>query len=326
MQSFEQYAYTLDCLAEEPETDDPESRSRLLRACASGMRDALKIVSATRGLLKFHQEGDDGAELPREYWSHGYREAVERAEALVGPNALAKGPAACGRFRLSDGWPALLEMTDDPTDGDEALMLFAVLLTAGEPRDINSARLAVMRGHGAMGKDATASSGNEWGDTVRWARARGMLIEDSSARTWAAGRIPAFLTPPDEYMKAAATGWSSVTANDFRVEIGQDETERIRQEIDSAVRGCAQDAMASVWQEMRDTLAHLAAKLGDPNARFQATTVSKIEDLVQRLPHLNLTEDPHLEHFRSEIDKCLNGYTAGELREVIAKVLAREQD
>lgn len=47
--------------------------------------DALK--SAIVGLLRFHQEGDDGAELPREYWSPGYREAVEYAEALIGPNA-----------------------------------------------------------------------------------------------------------------------------------------------------------------------------------------------------------------------------------------------
>ena len=43
--------------------------------------DALK--SAITGLLRFHQEGDDGAELPREYWSPGYREAVEYAEALM---------------------------------------------------------------------------------------------------------------------------------------------------------------------------------------------------------------------------------------------------
>jgi len=100
-----------------------------------------------------------------------------------------------------------------PTDGDEALMLCAVLLTAGEPRDINSVRLAVMRGHGAMGKTATANSGGEWGDTVRWMRERGMMTEDLSTRTWAAGRIPEFLTPPEEYMQAAATGWSSVTAN-----------------------------------------------------------------------------------------------------------------
>ena len=39
---FEQYAYTLDCLADEPECDDPDARKRLLKACAHGMREAAK--------------------------------------------------------------------------------------------------------------------------------------------------------------------------------------------------------------------------------------------------------------------------------------------
>ena len=39
---FEQYAYTRDALADEPDCDDPEARRRLLRACAYGMREAAK--------------------------------------------------------------------------------------------------------------------------------------------------------------------------------------------------------------------------------------------------------------------------------------------
>lgn len=37
---FEQYAYTLDAIADEPDCDDLEARRRLLRACAHGMREA----------------------------------------------------------------------------------------------------------------------------------------------------------------------------------------------------------------------------------------------------------------------------------------------
>jgi len=46
------------------------------------------LIEALEGLLRYHQEGDDGAELPREYWAPRYREAVERAEALVGATVL----------------------------------------------------------------------------------------------------------------------------------------------------------------------------------------------------------------------------------------------
>ena len=76
-------------LVRELETD----RDRLLgqRQDQAVAIDALK--AAITGLLKFHQEGDDGAELPREYWSPGYREAVEHAESLVGSNVELTGSA-----------------------------------------------------------------------------------------------------------------------------------------------------------------------------------------------------------------------------------------
>lgn len=58
-------------------------------ACAKHERNQLR--AAITGLLKFYQEGDDGADLPREYWSPGYLEAVEIAESLVGPNVEVTG-------------------------------------------------------------------------------------------------------------------------------------------------------------------------------------------------------------------------------------------
>ncbi len=42
-QVYEQYAYTLDALADEPDCEDAASRKRLLHACANGMRQAAGI-------------------------------------------------------------------------------------------------------------------------------------------------------------------------------------------------------------------------------------------------------------------------------------------
>jgi hypothetical protein len=44
-----------------------------------------RLRNVLRGLLRFHQEDDDGAELPREYWSPTYRNAVDLAEAVLRP-------------------------------------------------------------------------------------------------------------------------------------------------------------------------------------------------------------------------------------------------
>ncbi len=43
MRLYEQYAYTLDALADEPDCEDAASRKRLLHACANGMRQAAGI-------------------------------------------------------------------------------------------------------------------------------------------------------------------------------------------------------------------------------------------------------------------------------------------
>lgn len=56
---FEHYAYTLERLAEESETDDPEVRARLLKTCAAGMREAMAYVidAARYRWLRQHDAG-----------------------------------------------------------------------------------------------------------------------------------------------------------------------------------------------------------------------------------------------------------------------------
>ena len=65
------------------------------RLCVEAMESQEETIDTLKaaiiGLLKYHQEGDDGAELPREYWSPGYRAAVEQAEAALLPNAKVSG-------------------------------------------------------------------------------------------------------------------------------------------------------------------------------------------------------------------------------------------
>ena len=45
-----------------------------------------QLETALAALLSFHDEGDDGEAIPREYWSPEYLAAVENAEALLKPN------------------------------------------------------------------------------------------------------------------------------------------------------------------------------------------------------------------------------------------------
>lgn len=41
------------------------------------------LKTALKDILRFHEEGEDGLPIPREYWSTDYRKAVESAEFLL---------------------------------------------------------------------------------------------------------------------------------------------------------------------------------------------------------------------------------------------------
>lgn len=118
------------------------------------------------------------------------------------------------------------------------------------------------------------------------------------------------------------------TANDFRVEMPQDEIDKVRAELEGEMNRYAKTAMDSVWKQLSETLAHMAERLGDPQAKFHATTITNLEDLIARLPHLNLTEDNTLDTLASEIKDCLIGYTAPELKSdpTVRAAVATEAD
>ncbi len=104
------------------------------------------------------------------------------------------------------------------------------------------------------------------------------------------------------------------TAGDFRVAMGDDVVEEIKAQIEENSQTLLNEAMQTVWQEVKKTITHIQAKLADPKAIFKASTIESIDDLIERIPHLNLTDDPNLEAFRKELKQNLQGLDAKELR------------
>ena len=103
-------------------------------------------------------------------------------------------------------------------------------------------------------------------------------------------------------------------AKDFRVQMSEDEVNKVREEIEVSVKQYSEDAMKSVWKQMHDMIKHMGARLGDPKAKFHSTTLTNLEDLCERIPQLNLTEDAALDKQTREVEDCLVGYTADELK------------
>lgn len=103
------------------------------------------------------------------------------------------------------------------------------------------------------------------------------------------------------------------TAGDFRVDMSQDVVDDIKAELTTSTALLTKQAMDSVWEELRGTISHLRARLA-PDTRLHETALSNIEDLMERLPGLNLTNDAGLDQMRSMINQTLVNYNIKDLR------------
>ena|ERR1700674_1779289 len=113
------------------------------------------------------------------------------------------------------------------------------------------------------------------------------------------------------------------TSEDFRVNLGTVETEKIRQQITADSQAMLARAMADIWQRMRDVVSKLVERLkiyeqtpdGKVKNPFRDTLVTNITDLLDILPSLNVTEDQTITKFAADLRKELTAYTPDQLRE-----------
>ena len=104
-------------------------------------------------------------------------------------------------------------------------------------------------------------------------------------------------------------------ANDFRVEISENETARIRTEIEDKLKENTHKAMRDLWERTYTCVARMSERLGDPEAIFRNTLIGNLKTLCELLPRLNVTDDPELEKFRVEIEQKLAGVNPDALRD-----------
>lgn len=96
-----------------------------------------------------------------------------------------------------------------------------------------------------------------------------------------------------------------VPSDDFRVEIGSDEMERIANEVKSQVEGAYQSGIKEVWQRLYDKVEAMNTKLSDEKAIFRDTLTENLSDVCDLLTRMNINDDPDLESIRQQVDSEL---------------------
>lgn len=110
-------------------------------------------------------------------------------------------------------------------------------------------------------------------------------------------------------------------ADDFRVNLSDDETNLIKQQIETTLQESVKIAMQDVWLRMKDVVTKMAEKLkaykvtndGVENP-FRDSLVTNMRDLLSILPALNLTNDTEVTRFASQM-QTLCQYEANQLRD-----------
>lgn len=111
-------------------------------------------------------------------------------------------------------------------------------------------------------------------------------------------------------------------ADDFRVDISNDEIERIKQQISEESDKLQKEAMDELWQKLYTPVKKMADKLSDKDAkRYHKSLIGNIVEITDILPKLNIGNDKALETLSTDIVSRLCGEN---IKDIKANPLVRQ--
>jgi hypothetical protein len=105
-----------------------------------------------------------------------------------------------------------------------------------------------------------------------------------------------------------------VPTNDFRVELADDEIARIQEDLEARMATVQQEAMADCWHRLHKHVEHIATKMADPAAIFRDSMIDNARETCDLLTRLNVSDDPHLEDMRQQVEAKLLSHHPDVLR------------
>jgi hypothetical protein len=101
---------------------------------------------------------------------------------------------------------------------------------------------------------------------------------------------------------------------DFRVKLGEEAEQELRQEIEQAVTEQSQAAQVELWERLEEALRHFATTMADEERVFRNTTVTNLREVAQLAPRLSLVPDSKLTDISERIVRLLDGLDPEHLR------------
>jgi hypothetical protein len=105
-------------------------------------------------------------------------------------------------------------------------------------------------------------------------------------------------------------------AQDFRVDLDDDEQQEIKKSIEQHAENATALAMRDVWNRLYEAVSRMTERLGNPDNIFRDSLVTNVRDLCELLPRLNIANDPNLDKMVQAVSSKLASHDAQTLRDV----------
>lgn len=102
--------------------------------------------------------------------------------------------------------------------------------------------------------------------------------------------------------------------DDFRCDLGTEEVERIRKDIEANARNAVQESMDEAFDRVAKVVESYIDRLRDPKTVFRDSLVENARALADVLPSLNFTGDPRLDAVTVKLRDGLCAYEPDDLR------------
>jgi hypothetical protein len=112
-------------------------------------------------------------------------------------------------------------------------------------------------------------------------------------------------------------------AGDFRIDAENGMKEELMQQHADNLKAKEEAAMGDLWKQLHGVLLHMSGSLADvktesgdvTHRRFRSTLIDNALSQCSLLTKLNITNDPHLEMARQELERTLSGVHVETVRD-----------
>lgn len=103
-------------------------------------------------------------------------------------------------------------------------------------------------------------------------------------------------------------------ADDIRVDLAQDEVDRLRQQVREQTESLLHSTVIDVYQRAMDIVERYVDRLSDTDNVFRDSMVEGTREFVELIPKLNITNDPNLTKLADEMRAMLCAHEPQALR------------